>query len=409
MDLGDFLADDTLGGSLWADEDVDFSAIGSTAAVTTAAVPSAGSGFSSGFGSGAAGGSLAFGRGGDDAFPRRERKEYPVPDAPPYRAMVLNLPWEANDFGLQEFFETLMDGHDLIKDIDIPRDRELDRIRGFAFVEFHTREMLEEALKTLNTEYIGRRIFVSVAAPKNDGWSRVGGSRFGDDVDLDWGAARSSRATLPPRERGERPMRSRPVDDGPELDWGSARGSGQLPPREPRGERTFRPKRDDDGPDLDWGSARGSGQLPPREPRERTFRPKRDEGPDLDWLSARGSGQLPPRRAPAPRRDDAAPKRTEPELDWSRGQRLPPRRSAAAASAATGAGAGAAKADDKKKEDKPQLLLFAVLAVDDDDDDAKDETHGETAADADVADVATKVALLAVEEPTDDGWEVVGK
>lgn len=401
MDLGDFLADDTLGGSLWADEDVDFSAIGSTAAVTTAAVPQGGFSGSSGAG--------AFGRPHDDGFGRRERKEYPVPDAPPFRAMVLNLPWEANDFGLQEFFETLID-RDIIKDIDIPRDRELDRIRGFAFVEFHTREQLEEALKTLNTEYIGRRIFVLVAAPKNDGWSRVGGSRFGDeDVDLDWGAARSSQAQLPPRERGDRPDRPmRPRDDGPDLDWGSARGSGyQLPPRE-RGERPDRPMRPrDDGPDLDWSSARGSGQLPPREPRERTFRPKRDEGPDLDWSSARGSGQLPPRepreRPFRPKRDDAAPKRTEPDLDWSRGQLLPARRSAAAAATA----AAAAKPEAKKADDKPQASVFSVLAVDDDDETTTTtdkDTEKKDTANADA--VALKVAQLSVD---DDGWEVVGK
>lgn len=396
MDLGSFLSDPSMGGLSWADEEVDFALISSSVAVNTA-VPETPSAFGSrqlAFGLSSGG----FGAGG---FERRERKEFPVPDVAPFRAKISNLPWEANDFGLGEFFEQLMEQHDIIVDIDVPKEHDSDRIRGFAFVEFKTKDLLEEALKISNTEYLGRKIFVSVAAPKNDGWSRAGGRGGFDDVELDWGAARSLQAALPPRERRERDFDRPPRErrDEPDLDWGSARGGGQLPPREAREpreprERTFRQPKEE-GPELDWGSARGSGQLPPREPREPRDKPfvrreRKDEGPELDWGAARSL-------APAPRRTfsrETREARKEPELDWSRGQALPARKPAAEAK--------------KPQEEKPKQLLFAVLSVDDDDEDDEPKQEQPESQQEPVEEKLEKL-LVADNATTGDGWEVVGK
>ncbi|KAF5208598.1 hypothetical protein E0198_005102 [Clavispora lusitaniae] len=250
MDLGAFLADDSIGGS-WADEEVDMSSIG---VATASAVPTG-----------------SYSREESEDYPRRERTEYPVPDAPPYKARVANLPYDASEDALARFFEDRLQARDIVEDVKLPMDMMSGRPKGFAFVTFTEREVLEEALRLTMSDFSGRKIYVNVAAPQK-----------ADVFDMDWRANRTG-----PIGGGRR--------EEPDLDWGAARSSG---PRERK------PRREE--PDLDWGSARGSGVLPPRE-----RRPRRDE-PDLDWSSARGSGK------------------DEKEFDWKRGQALEPRAKKAA-------------------------------------------------------------------------------
>lgn len=191
MDLGSFLADDTFGGGSWADEEVDLNTIGvsletpSFAGSTAAPIgnvgggnntASAGSGFGSGSGSGF----------GNDEF-KRERKEFPIPDQPPYRARVSNLPWEVEESNVIRHFEDRMQAKDIISDIVLPKDRDTGRLRGFAFVTFNDRALLEESLNLSMTEFQGRKIYVNVAAPPKgeDGDWRAGRSgsnrRGGED------------------------------------------------------------------------------------------------------------------------------------------------------------------------------------------------------------------------------------
>lgn len=393
MDLGAFLQDESHGGNSWADAEVDVSSIG--IAHTTAAIPD-GQTQGSMYGSRAQGsGESAFSASsGGFREERRERVEYPVPDKPPYKAKISNLPWEIDESAVVQYFENMMQANDIVEEIDLPIDRDTNRLKGFAFVTFKERAALEEALKISTSDFEGRRIFVNVAAPRNtnfDGdWRSGRGGPLGgrddgrEQVELDWGAARGQQ--LPPREHRERPDRGDrpPRDQGPDLDWGAARGQ-QLPPREPR-ERFDRPERSerpprDQGPELDWGSARGQ-QLPPREPRERIERTPREprepkNEPELNWGAARGQ-KLPPREPRVQKERTFSPKaETTQDFDWSRGKSIPKKTFK--------------KNEEKKDVPKPQKSTFSVLDI-----------EGE---DEDTLEAATE--KLSVKE--DDGWNVVGK
>lgn len=331
MDLGAFLADDSLGGS-WADEEVDMSSIGvAVQGGSTAAPVSKFSRDEEQFGD----------------FQKRERTEFPVPDVPPFKARVANLPYEVSEEALGRFFEDRLQARDIVEDIKLPMDNMTGRLKGFAFVTFTEKAALEEALLLSMSEFNGRKIYVNVAAPQKADvfdmdWrsGRTGplGQGRREEPDLDWGAARSG-GPLPARERRQR-------RDEPDLDWGSARQGNPLPPRERK------PRRDE--PDLDWGSARAGNPLPPRE-----RKPRRDE-PDLDWGSARQTNPLPPRERKTDSEWSSArgnfKKKEEPEFDWKRGQKLEPRAKKAPV-----------KKDDKDVA-KPQKSSFDVLALDDDSD-----------------------------------------
>lgn len=430
MDLGSFLADDTLGGGSWADEDVDMSSIGvpmTTAAPISNRRLAETSGFNrdSGFGS------------GEPRREQRERQEYPIPDHPPFRARVGNLAWEADEESLVEFFEIKLGSQGIVSDVKLPVDNQTGRLRGFGFLTFDSRSHLEEALRFSFSDFNGRKIYVDVAAPEKadvfemdwrGGRGPLTGGRGGDrgdrpprreEADLDWGSARGS-GVLPPREhsnrdRGDRPPRR----EEPQLDWGVARGSGTLPPREhsnrERGERTERPPRKEE-PELDWGSARGSGVLPPRENsnRERAerTRPKKQE-PELDWGVARGTGTLPPRE-----RSNRQQHQKKPEgdnLDWKRGQPLGARTKSSSSIKKAGK-------EDKKDQPKPQKSSFDVLSVDDSDEEeesasaaapAEDEVKVEDKEEVKKADSslekATAELSIEAESKDSDDWEVVKK
>ncbi|EGW30385.1 uncharacterized protein SPAPADRAFT_63232 [Spathaspora passalidarum NRRL Y-27907] len=420
MDIGSFLADESLGGSSWADEEVDLTSIEATFNKSSTAAPIGG-------GSSAASSGWGASETGSSGFEKRERKEFPIPDQAPFRARVGNLPWDgiAED-DVVRYFEGRMQAQDIISDVKLPTDRETGKLRGFAFVTFNERAMLEESLNLNLSEFNGRRIFVNVAAPLKGGedgdWKRsgpLGGRR--EEPNLDWGSARNSQAALPPRERsfrerGDRPERSErpPRKEEPDLDWGSARTSHvSLPPRErsfrgERGDRGDRPERTPkkEEPDLDWGAARTShATLPPRERSfrgERSERPPRKEEPEFDWGSARsGHGTLPPRER------SNRHKKEEPELDWKRGQALQPRTPKSNK-----------KAEEKKASDqpKPQQSSYSVLAGLEGDDDSEEEEQQQQQqqqkpVEQEVAQLESATANLSVSEAKEDaeGWEVVGK
>ncbi|RLV96499.1 Eukaryotic translation initiation factor 4B [Spathaspora sp. JA1] len=420
MDIGSFLADESLGGSSWADEEVDLNSIEAYKSTTAAPIGTgAGTGaVSSGWGASDSG-STGFG-GGE----RRERKEFPIPDQPPYRARVGNLPWDGiSEDDVVRYFEDRMQAKDIISDLKLPTDRETGKLKGYAFVSFNERSILEEALNLNLSEFSGRRIFVNVAAPQRseDGdWKRsgpLGGGRR-EEPNFDWGSARNSQAALPPRERsfrggerGDRPERP-PRKEEPELDWGVARSShATLPPRErsfrergDRGDRPERPKKEE--PELDWGVARSShATLPPRERSfrgergDRAERPKKDE-PELDWGVARSSHTTLP-----PRERSNRYKKEEPELDWKRGQALQPRAPKAAPAAA------AQKEDKKSEQPKPQKSSYSVLAGLEGDDDSEDEEEHQEQENPEVEQLEKDTANLTVADSKEDsdGWEVVGK
>ncbi|KAG7660864.1 ROX3 [[Candida] subhashii] len=420
MDLGEFLADDSFGGS-WADTEIDMGSVG--VGLTTEApignIAAGGSGWGEGDSS-----TSKWGGNDEGGFRsnRPERKEFPIPDVPPYKARIGNLPWEADEEKITRHFESRMQAQGIITDVGLPVDQETGKLRGFGFITFTERGLLEEALKLNYSEFLGRKIFVSVAAPpRNDAFDgdwRSGGrgpmKPRREEVDLDWGAARHSQAILPPRERGdrggfERGERSErpPRREEPDLDWGSARHShATLPPRErsdrgefERGERSERPPRKQE-PDLDWGAARSTrAALPPREDKphhERPYRSKSNrEEKELDWTRAPAQEHKPYR---------SKSNRAEPEFDWSRGQALPPRQSKAAASPVTPA------KEKKEAPAGPQKSSYSVLAAlegDDDSEDEEEETVPSKEEDKEVEQLESATSKLSVGESNDDGWEVV--
>lgn len=362
MDLGAFLADESIGGS-WADEEVDMSSIGvgSTAAPVSAYSHTELS----------------------DAYPRREREEYPVPDAPPFKARVANLPYEVSEDALARFFEDRLQARDIVEDVKLPMDQMSGRPKGFAFITFTEKAALEEALQLTMSEFSGRKIYVNVAAPqKTDAFDldwRGGRSgplgsapRRDEQPDLDWGAARSAGPTGRDRER-------RPRREEVNVDWSSARSGAPLPARERR------PRREE--AELDWNAAASSGPLPPRE-----RKPRREE-PLLDWGSARSGAPLPAReRKPEGEWSTRGPKKNEQTFDWKRGQTLAPKAKKAAAPG------------EEKEQAKPQKSLYDVLSLDASDDE-EETVEEEKVAAPEATGLEQQVADLSVE----DGWKTVGK
>lgn len=394
MDLGAFLADEQFGS--WADEDVDMSSISVPAASSAAPVSTYRPDFN------------------NQDSTRPDRVEYPVPDAPPYKARVANLPYDADEGALARYFEEKMQADGIVEDVKLPMDQMSGKPKGFAFVTFTERAVLEEALRLTMSEFNGRRIFVNVAAPQKadvfDMDWRLGRSgplgreprERREEVDLDWGAARNSSAPRPPRERahrGEREFGERRFKaEEPDLDWGAARHA-SAPAPAPREQRERRPRRDE--PDLDWGSARSGAPLPPKERdsfrRERDV-PKRDEK-EFDWSSARGSGVGVGAGAGAGagagnfRRKE----REEKEFDWKRGQALPPK---------THAANKETKKDVKKDQDGPQKSLYDVLSLEDDESDAESAPQQLEQPDSAETGLESQVAQVSV---SDGDWKTVGK
>ena len=323
---------------------------------------------------------------------RREREEYPVPDSPPFRAIINNIPWDISPEGVKAWVEDGLNKPGAVEDVDLPvSPNDPSRLKGMAFVTFKEREDLVTALTFNATKLNERTVYVSVAAPRRGGfksgsdldWGAARGSNFvqssnrREEPDLDWGSARGSNYREP----------RKPKREEPELDWGSARGSNYREPRKPKREE----------PDLDWGSARGSNF--------REFKPKRKEEPELDWGSARGSNFASSRQQRSSG-FNRQKKKDEPELDWSsaRGANFNKRPQPISGRKIL--------AESKVVEEKVKVQnsSFDVLRTEEDDDEEEEEEEKEkkTVTDA-VEDLTNKTNELTVEDDNGDNWEVVGK
>jgi RNA recognition motif-containing protein len=93
---------------------------------------------------------------------------------------VGNLPYETNETDLQALFAQAGS----VESINVVRDRDTGRARGFAFVEMATDEEAQQAVNTLNDqEFGGRRLTVNEAKPQvprsggGGGYGGGGGSR----------------------------------------------------------------------------------------------------------------------------------------------------------------------------------------------------------------------------------------
>ncbi|HJU44526.1 MAG TPA: RNA-binding protein [Vicinamibacterales bacterium] len=80
---------------------------------------------------------------------------------------VGNLPYNTEEGQLQDLFATA----GTVDTVNVVRDRETGRARGFAFVEMGTDAEAQQAIKQLNSyELGGRALTVNEARPKEGGF-----------------------------------------------------------------------------------------------------------------------------------------------------------------------------------------------------------------------------------------------
>jgi RNA recognition motif-containing protein len=86
---------------------------------------------------------------------------------------VGNIPFETNENDLQELFAEA----GAVESVNVVRDRETGRARGFAFVEMATDEAAQAAVSQLHDRtFGGRRLTVNEARPQTP---RSGGGGYG--------------------------------------------------------------------------------------------------------------------------------------------------------------------------------------------------------------------------------------
>lgn len=409
MDLNSFLNDDTFG-SAWEETDVDLSKISipvenvKANTIPLEELAATKGGASQNFKGGSR---LDPALGGGRSY---ERTEYPVPDRPPYRAIINNIPWDITPEGVQAWVEDGLQKPGAVEEVDLPRSiKDPTRLKGIAFVTLKEREDLVQTLTFNATSLNDRTVYVSVAAPRRDGfdWGGARGSNYQASepaADLDWGAARGSQF------RGSRPPRN-----DPDLDWGAMRGSqfrGSKPPREE--------------PELDWGAMRGS--------QFRGSKPAREE-PSLDWGAARGS-QFQTTRSESGRRggksffQSTTTATKDEELDWGNirnrpsGDARPARDSGADLDWGSARGSQFGKksnasgsahlrkqiAEKENVDDKPKIQSsrFGVLSTESEDED-EESTEANKADEEPVTQLEKETQKLSVDNKDADDWNVVGK
>ena len=89
---------------------------------------------------------------------------------------VGNIPYDTTEGDLQTLFEQA----GAVESVQVMRDRETGRARGFAFVEMATDDEAQKAIAQLNEHSLaGRNLTVNEAKPKTAG----GGGGFGGGFD----------------------------------------------------------------------------------------------------------------------------------------------------------------------------------------------------------------------------------
>ncbi|KAM0263620.1 hypothetical protein ACHAPA_008709 [Fusarium lateritium] len=290
MSLGDFLADSFGGGSSWADEVEETSTLG------TQALPP--SDRSSRYNNNAASSWQ------DRGFSVREAAPQTLPDKPPFTAHLGNLAYDVTNDVVADF----LTGCGVVN-VRLIEDRELQRPKGFGYVEFETLDGLKQALALDGESFGGRMIKIKVADPPRGGDPGRGDSiremgawdRKGPLADA---PSRGGARDFGDRERRPRDpaFESRPQREftwerhGPLAPLSPQEGSGSRAGSRPRaspdamGERSdsFRGNRRDSPA---WGEAREGGP--------RTERPERPDRPERTATAADKDMQWRDRMRPA--------------------------------------------------------------------------------------------------------------
>ncbi|KAJ1557934.1 hypothetical protein HK096_004504, partial [Nowakowskiella sp. JEL0078] len=114
----------------------------------------------------------------DDGARRTEREKVPFPTRPPYIAHLGNLDYDVGEGDIHDLFERLV-----ITSVRLVSDRETQKFKGYAYVEFKDADSLTEALNFNGSDFRGRNIRIEIAEPpkrnveresrgENDGWSK---------------------------------------------------------------------------------------------------------------------------------------------------------------------------------------------------------------------------------------------
>ncbi|UKZ68550.1 uncharacterized protein TrAtP1_009576 [Trichoderma atroviride] len=165
MSLGEFMNDSGFGGGSWADEVEETYVVTGTQQLPTRDSARSGGGMSSWQ---------------DRGYSVRESVPSKIPDRPPYTAHLGNLSYDATSESVSGFFE----GCDVVS-VRIIEDRELQRPKGFGYVEFGNVEGLKKALDLDGESFEGRMIKIKVADPPRGGDGRDGRGESTRDLS-DW-------------------------------------------------------------------------------------------------------------------------------------------------------------------------------------------------------------------------------
>ncbi|RBQ70689.1 hypothetical protein FVER14953_09125 [Fusarium verticillioides] len=256
MSLGDFLADSFGGGSSWADE-VEETSYG---------------------------------------FSVREAAPQTLPDKPPYTAHLGNLSYDVTNDAVGEYLADCG-----VVNVRLIEDRELQRPKGFGYVEFETLDGLKKALTFDGENFNGRMIKIKVADPP-----RGGDPGRGDSI----------------REMGNWDRKG-PLPDAPSRGGARDFGDRERRPRDPafesRPQREFTWERH--GPLAPLSPQDGSGSRDGSRPRaspdvlgdrSESYRGNRRDSPA--WGEAREGGSRP--RPERPERPERTATAAEKDMQW---------------------------------------------------------------------------------------------
>ena len=109
--------------------------------------------------------------------PRAGTMAPPLPDHPPFKAYIGNVPYDIDEEVVEHFFRGLK-----ISDIMVTRHRDTGNAKG-CFIEFETQKDLANALTMNGKDLLRRAVSIQVAEPKQGGGGGggAGGSRGGRD------------------------------------------------------------------------------------------------------------------------------------------------------------------------------------------------------------------------------------
>jgi translation initiation factor 4B len=89
------------------------------------------------------------------------REALPLPTKPPFTAHLGNLPFDASNVDIEEFFSQCE-----VTNVRIVEDKMDRRPKGFGYVEFGSLDGLKRALDLNGTQFQGRNVKISVADPR---------------------------------------------------------------------------------------------------------------------------------------------------------------------------------------------------------------------------------------------------